>query len=182
MKYTKHRWLYQCVTHTHTHTVCTIRTAAACKECVWKLQQLYQFPSMIKSVGRLQSAAQLSDQLHWYNGFFNPSQLDPQGTGSGCFHTAPICAGGGTTDWQAAVWKQRDKIGYNLNPWRGNMGDAACMGNKVWEHHSLRSFLTSEMIIQECSIQLNRVVGKRVWYGWKVMSLTNIAAVMSLDY
>lgn len=42
------------------------------------------------------------------------------------------------------------------------MGDAACMGNKVWEHHSLRSFLTSEMIIQECSIQLNRVVGKRV--------------------
>lgn len=127
----------------HTHTVCTIRTAAAaCKECVWMLQQLYQFPSMIKeSVGCLKSAAQLSDQLHWYNGFFNPSQLDPQGTGSGCFHTAPICAGGGTTDWQATVWKQSDKMGYNLNPWRGNMGDAACMGNKVWEHHSPRSFV-----------------------------------------
>lgn len=82
---------------------------------------------------RLQPSAQLSDQLHSYNGCFNPCQLEPRGTGSGCFHTAPIYAGGGRADWQAAVWKQRHRIGSDLNPQRSNMEDAACMEISLWD-------------------------------------------------
>lgn len=83
----------------------------------------------ISAWSKVGAAAPLSDELHWYNGCFNPSQLDPQGTGSSCFHTAPISAGGGRTDWQAAVWTRRHKIGYNSGTHSVNVEDAACMVN-----------------------------------------------------
>lgn len=79
--------------------------------------------------------ASLSDELHWYNGSFNPRQLDPQGTGSGCFHTTPVYAGGGKADWQASLWGQRNKIASNSSLWRGNMKgawDAICRGKVLF--------------------------------------------------
>lgn len=93
----------------HTHAVCTIR-GAVCK--AWVYVEAARAVS-VSQRDQKWASAQLSDELHWYNGCFNPSQLDPQGTGSGCFHTARICTGGGRTDWQAAVWTLRDRIGYN---------------------------------------------------------------------
>lgn len=144
----------------HTHAVYTIRSAV----CVWgaSVRASCHGCISISAWSKVGAAAPLSDELHWYNGCFNPSQLDPQGTGSSCFHTAPICAGGGRTDWQAAVWTLRHKIGYNSEPTEGGCGERSPHGKHEGVSSPKSLFLSSSLktitwkhLIQPEYIKLN---------------------------
>lgn len=129
--------------------------------------------------------AALSEELRWYNGSFNPRQLDPQGSGSGCFHSAPICTGGGTTEWQAALWRQRNKIGYNSSLRRGNMRNAnkawgaICRG-KVFFLQKLVLYLFFPLEIQTWTTDLiyNSLTGMQTLEALKFLYISLFPAVM----